>query len=360
MLEAWDMSLQAAVCEHCDWSYLLPAGRPLPHCPHCFRAALVPLLEEVEDLPGVRPPEFVVPFALSDEILAQRVEAFASGIPFPPEGLNAAALRSRLQKIYLPTWLVDAEVEALWEAEVGFNYQVVSHEEHYDDGRQGWVTRQVEETRIRWEPRVGRLRRTYHNVSAPALEGDAVLRRRLEVWDEAAIEPYRPSMLAQAVVSLPNRTPEDAWSAAVPTVRNQAAEECRRAADADHLRQFRWKPAFVNRNWTMLLTPVYTTYYEDDEGRARVLLIHGRTGQMDGARRASMKRARRRALIIGVVALLMLLVSLAVALAGLIAPPLAVAGGLGGLVALLTGAGALVPIARVWQFNRGQDARSGG
>jgi hypothetical protein len=288
------------------------------------------------------------------------VRAFARGIPFPPEGLNAEALRSRLQEVYLPTWRVDAEVQALWEAEVGFDYQVVSHEERYDDRRQGWVTREVEETRVRWEPRVGRLRRTYHNVPAPALAEDAVLRRRLGDWDEAAAESHRPMRLTQALVSLPNRTPEDAWSAAVPTVRNQAAEECRRAAGADHLRQFRWKPAFVNRNWTMLLVPIYTTYYEGDEGRARVLLINGQTGQIDGPRRASMKRARRRALTIGVVALVMLVVSLAVAVAGLIVPPLAVVGGVGGLVALLTGVGALVPIVQAWQFNRRHDGRRDG
>jgi hypothetical protein len=327
----------------------------LTDCPHCFQAALNPLSEDVQGLPAVRPPEFVIPFALSDETLARRVEEFASPIPFPPEDLNAAALQSRLQPVSLPTWLVDAEVEALWEAEAGYDYQVVSHQEHYDDGRHGWVTREVEETRVRWEPRVGRLRRTYHNVPAPALEEDAALRQALGDWDQAAKEPYRLSLLAQAAVALPNRTPEGAWPAVVPALRQRAAQECQQAAEADHLRQFRWKPSYVNRHWTMLLVPVYTTYYQDSEGRARVLLIHGRTGQVDGARRGSMKRAQRRALTIGAVALLMLLLSLLIVGAGLILPPLAVVGGVGGLLALLAGVGALVPIVRVWQFNRQQD-----
>jgi hypothetical protein len=320
---------------------------------------MIPLSDAAEAVHTVRTPEFVIPFALSDETLARRVEDFARRIPFAPQDLNAAALRSRLQAIYLPNWLVDAQVEALWEAEAGYNYQVVSHEEHYDDARGGWVTREVEETRVRWEPRVGRLRRTYHNVPAPALEEDAALRERLGDWDAAAREPYRPSMVAQAAVSLPDRTPEDAWPAVLPTVRGRAAQECQRAADADHLRQFRWKPLTTERNWTLLLVPVYTTYYEDDEGRARVLLIHGRSGQMHGAQRASTVRARRRAVIIAAVALLMLLLSLVVAGAGLIMPPLAVVGGVGGLVALLTGVGALVPVARAWQFNRQQDRESG-
>ena len=160
--QGWGIPLQAAVCERCDWRYLLPAAEPLTGCPHCGAATLIPLSEELEALPSVRPPEFVVPFALSDEALARGVEAFASDIPFPPEGLNAPALQSRLQPIYLPTWLVDADVEALWEAEAGFNYRVVSHQEHYDDRGHGWVTHEVEEGRIRWEPRVGQLLSLIH------------------------------------------------------------------------------------------------------------------------------------------------------------------------------------------------------
>jgi hypothetical protein len=314
----------------------------------------VPLSDEVEALPAVRPPEFVVPFALSDETLAQRVVDFARGIPYPPEDLNTAALQARMQPIYLPTWLVDSEVDALWEGEAGFNYQVLSHQEHYDDRRRGWVTREVEETRVRWELRVGRLCRTYQNVPAPALEEDRALRKRLGDWDETEMEPYRPALLSGAFVALPDRTPADAWPAVVPALRKRAAEECRQAADADHLRQFRWKLERANRNWTMLLMPLYATYYEDDEGCAQALLIHSQTGRVDGARRASMRRARRRALIVGIVALLTLAVSLIVTGAGLILPPLAVAGGIGGLLALLTGAGALIPIVRVWQFNRRQ------
>ena len=47
-------------------------------------------------------------------------------------------------------------------------------------------------------------------------------------------------------------------------------------------------------------------------------------------------------------------VSLVIAAAGLVAPPVAVLGGVGILIALVLGLSALVPILRVWQFNRQQ------
>jgi hypothetical protein len=359
-MDVWGRPLRAVICNRCDWGFLVGVNTTEARCPHCFHPALAPLPDAQDALPYVRPPELVIPFSLAQEVLARRVEAFAQGIPFAPQDLNAAALRSRLQPVYLPMWLVDASAEARWEAEVGFDYQVVSHQERYADHQGGWRTREVEEPRVRWEPRVGELRRTYANVAAPALEEDAALRQRLGEWDWTKAQAYnglgqRPARTAsEAWIRLPNRTPQDAWPAAEPTVRQQAAEECRRAAGADHIRQFRWTPTYAEQNWTLLLAPAYTTYYVDDKGQPQAVLIHGQTGQIDGARRSSMQRAQRTSLILALVALGIFIVSLVIAAAGLVAPPVAVLGGIGILTALALGLGALVPILRVWQFNRQQ------
>lgn len=350
--EGWGRPLRAVVCQRCDWQYLAPIDEDPLRCPHCFQTALAPLANPERALPYVRPPELVIPFSLSKELLDRRVTAFAEGIPFPPQDLTPPTLRSRLRALYLPLWLVDVETEARWESEAGFDYQVVSHQERYADHQGGWRTREVEETRVRWEPRVGELRRTYANVTAPALEADSVLRQRLGEWDWQRARPYDATAIAKALLRLPDRTPHDAWSAAVPTLRKRAAEECRRAAGADHIRQFHWTPTYAEQHWTLLLAPVYTTYYMNDEGVAQTVLIHGQTGRLYGARRGSMKRAQRTALILGLIALGLFLVSLLIAAAGLVAPPIAVIGGLGILIALLVGLGALAPIVRVWQFNR--------
>lgn len=347
----WGRALRPAVCPHCDWSYLLPEGGALPRCPHCFRAKLAPL-DDVGALPYIRPPEMMLPTTLTREALERRVSAFADGIPFPPEDLNAAALRARLQALYLPLWLVDAEADALWQCEAGFDYEVVSHQSRYSDARGGWAEQEVQETRARWEPRVGRLHRTYQNIAAPALEEYGALRRQLGRFDRDTAQTYRPEALDNALARLPNRLPDDAWLDAKQAVRSAAAQECREAMAADHVREFRWTPAYPSRNWTLLLLPVYTTFYLDDEGRPQPVLLHGQTGQVSGARRASMKQARKTALIIAAAALVISVLSMILALLGLAVPPLVVVGGIGIVAAMLMGLGALVPIVRVWQFNR--------
>lgn len=344
--------MEAAVCEVCDWSFLLPQGEDAERCPHCFQAGLSRLGEKLDRLPYVRPPEQVAPFTVTGEQLGQSIRRFARGIWFAPRDLNPQALQARLQRLYLPVWLVDSYVEALWQAEAGFDYQVVSHRDHFDQNRNGWVSEQVTETRIRWEPRLGRLARSYPNVVAPALEEHAELRKKLGQYNLKTAQDYTPEAVAGAWVRLPNRVPEDAWPEAVPAIQTAAARECRQACRSDHLRQFHWTAQYRDHHWTLLLWPVYVTYYLDDQRQPQSILIHGQSGQLHGPRRASMRRARQTAMIIGGVAVVIFILSLIAALISLLVGRLLTLAVVGLILAILVGAAALLPPLIAWQFNR--------
>lgn len=350
----WGAGMETVVCERCDWTYLISGDALPPRCPHCFRAPLSQVPGQSGNLAYNQPPERYLSFNLNGETLARSIQNFASGIWFAPPDLNASTLAHRLERIYLPVWLVDAQVQAPWQAEVGYDYQVVSHRERFDERRGGWATQEVTETRIRWEPRLGRLQREYHNISAPALEEHQEVRRRLGDFHPQASQPYQAQALAETAVRLPNRSPQDAWPEAVPAFQAAAADECRQAAAADHLRDFRWKPEFSGQNWTLLLMPVYSTYYLDDEGQPQTVLIHGQTGRTSGARRASMQRAQRASLVILAVAAAIFFLSLLVAAASFFMPPLLPAGVLGGMLAIVVAVLAIAPVAMAWQFNRSQ------
>jgi len=295
----------------------------------------------------------VVPFGVSEAKLAQQIATFASGIPYAPPDLTATALRHRLQRLYLPMWLVDVDVSTQWGAEVGFDYEVVSHQERYADGV-GWRTAEVRETRVRWEPRIGTLERHYDNTAAPALETQAALQRVLGSFDLARAEPYRPESLGRVLVRMPDRSPEAAWPDAVAALQDRAAQECQVAAEADYIRSYRWSPAYANPAWTLLLLPVLAAAYLDDDGAPRRVLIHGQTGQVYGVRRGSMKRAQRVSLITGLIALAIFAVGLVLALLSILFPPLLVVGIAAALAAIPIGIGAVFPVARVWSYNRKQ------
>ncbi|GAB4406317.1 MAG: hypothetical protein OHK0052_27740 [Anaerolineales bacterium] len=335
------------ICEKCDWGFLPPEGSaPPPRCPHCFEGTLA-------GAEGNAPtPELVIPFGVNETRLSSAVETFAGGIPFAPRDLQIGTLRQRIQKIYLPMYLVDAQVQAEWHAECGFNYNVVSHQEQFSENRGGWQSRQVEETRIRWEPRVGQLQRTYHNIPAPALENHNHLLQTLGNYDLRAARPFTSEDLQTTLLRLPNRTTADAWHNAEQAFTAAAGEECRQAAAADHIRQFRWQPQFTQQNWSLLLMPLYSTFYLDDENRPQPVLIHGVSGKISGSRRASMARAQSTALTLVIVAAAVFMLGLLVSAAGIIFPPALLLGGLMLILAVALALGAVYPIFAVWNFNR--------
>ena len=354
---SWGREYLAAVCEDCDWSFLIFPDLQTMQCPHCYQSTLKSIPEDDErELPYSRAPELVLPFQVTPESMDDGINKFASKIPFAPKDLTYQNLRSRLCRLFLPMWLVDAEVQAQWWAEVGFDYKVVSHQAHYDDHRGGWSSREVEEGRIRWEPRLGRLERHYHNISTPALEEDMVIKQEMGAFKLGEAVEYQDKEIENSFVCLPNRDTKDAWVEATPAIQTAATEECRQAAGADHIRQFSWKSQYSNNNWTLMLLPLYTTYYLDAEKVAQPVFIHGQTGQISGVRRASMKRGQRMSLIILVIAVLIFILSIILAVASFVLPILLVMGVLGFAIALLTAAGAVVPFALVWQFNRRQKA----
>jgi len=349
----WGMDVDVAVCDRCYWAFVVERGGNIRSCPYCSQGSLVIAPIEQEGWSAyARPPEAYLPHTEPVEMVNRAVGEFAGGLWFPPLDLTPQNLVKRVKRVFLPMWLVDSRVEASWEAETGFNYQVVSHQDHFNENRSGWESREVRETRIRWEKRLGRLKREYANISAPALDEHRKIMQRTGAFKFAGVQPYTRDVLRDAFLRLPDRPMEDAWPEAVDALKQAAAEECCRAAGADHVRQFQWEPAFSDQNWTLLLLPVYLTYYLDDDGRPQQILLNGQTGQLSGQRRASMKRAQQAALWVLAAAVLVFMLSLALLVFGIVLPPVMAIGGLGILLSLLIGLGAILPPAIAWNVNR--------
>ena len=347
----WGKKLGAVVCENCDWRFIHVSEKGLNACPHCLRSDLSTLdKDEVYHL-ITDPPELFLSFAVDVESIHQEINKFAEDIRFAPKDLTFQNLHTRLTRVYFPNWLVDVEVNAVWEAEFGYDYQVVSHREHFDQNSGRWKTQEIKETRIRWEQRVGKLNRTYHNIRTPALEEDALLNQRIGTFEAGEAKQFEAELMLDSYVSLPSRSKEDAWSAAVPSIQSAASTECRQAGAADHIRQFRWNPSFDNQYWTLLLLPLYTTYYLDDDNVPQVMLVNGQSGRLYGIRKASMKRARQTSLVIVAVAVALFLLSIALVLVSLLLPPMLIFGGIGVFSSIVLGISAVIPIVMVWQFN---------
>jgi hypothetical protein len=149
---------------------------------------------------------------------------------------------------------------------------------------------------------VGTLQRHYANRPAPALEEQKTLERVLGPFKLDEAQPYTPAAAADTVLRYPNRPPDDAWPEAEAAIKRAATDECRVAAAAEHIREFRWSAQFANQHWTQLLLPIFTTHYTDDDGETQMVYVHGQTGRVVGQKRASGAQARKWAWRIGITA----------------------------------------------------------
>lgn len=373
VFQAWGTSLTAVLCEKCDAIFLAPQANDSIRCPQCYQGELSVIGENETQLPRLYPPEKILPLRLSDSQLQQVLDGFTRGIPFAPQDLVPGNLLRRARRLFLPVWLVDVQVQAGWQAEMGFNYQVVSHQDQFDQNRGGWRSQQVEEQRIRWEARLGSLDRSYENVSAPALENQVYVNTRLGGFDLDQAQAYTPQVAQQAFLRMPDRSPKDVWPDVLPRLQALAADECHQASGADHIRQFSWSPEFApqsvvptaaqetpmvaGQNWSMLFQPAITTYYLDDERKPCVLYINGQTGRISGGKRASMQRASRTTLALLATAFVIFLAGLLAILAGALAPFLAPLGAIAMTVALALGLGSVIPLVTVWGYNQSQKSR---
>lgn len=345
---AWDTHLQPAGCSNCRQAFLVPAGRLGESCPVCARAALEPQPAVLQP----RPPERILPFTQERAAVRSHLDAFIQPVWFKPPDLNVDRLMERLTVVYWPMWLVDATLDGSWQAEVGFDYQVKSSQESFRSG--SWVSQEVVETRVRWEPRVGQIRRRFENIVTPALMDHNAHLEKTGPYQLDVSQPFESEDIEGAVLHLPDMQPENAWPIARDQFVSAAARDCQTAAAVKHLHEFSLQVEYSDQNWTQLLLPLYTTRYVDDEGQQHPIWINGQTGKVYGVRMASQKQGQKWGLISLGAALLVFIFSLLLTGLGAVLPPAAALGGLFVLVSaglLLTAAVlALWP----WQWNRSQ------
>jgi hypothetical protein len=292
----WHTERGPAGCVHCHRVYLVPPGYRGAICPICRKG-------ELEAQPVImRPtkPERVLPFQVAKQDLLPIYQKYISGVWIKPVDFNPETLLKNTRPIFWPLWLVDSDINGNWQMEAGFDYQVESAKEVFAGG--GWQSRAQIETRVRWELRVGALSTHLDNVVTPALEEhdnrqDMTGAYRLERGTD-----FDPHLLGGAFLELPDISPDAAWPLARPHFDQALAEICRKAAGAQHFRNFSMKADFINQNWTEFFLPLYATHYTDDEGNPQVLVINGETGAIRGPRLASRQRGSHIAGIIAAVA----------------------------------------------------------
>jgi hypothetical protein len=341
--QLWGLSLQVAGCRQCGQAFLIEANRLGQPCPNCACGKL----ESQPARLSSQPPELVVPFAKTQADVRAVLENFVKGVWLAPDDFNTEMLLRRAVAVFWPMWLVDGDVAGNWQAEAGFDYQVKSSQESYSNS--GWRSREVIETRQRWEPRTGQILRHYDNICVPAASDHARLIGLVGDYHLDRTAAYDKASVNRSTMRLPDLPPQSAWPQAQVGLNHAAEQECLKAAAAQHIRNYSVNADYNSLNWTQMLLPLVVSYYTDDDGKTHPVYINGQSGTIGGVRMASQRKGWLWAGILAGIALVLLLLGLLLSVFGLIP-----VGGFLIFVAILIAITALVPAAWPWQWNRRQ------
>jgi len=344
----WGTERQAVDCRACGVTHLLPLGDDISRCPACLSKSLKPHTNDLQP----EPPQKLIPFAakLSSGRLAGILSDWLKGIRLRPADLCVERLLARRRQVYWPMWMVEGTVVGTWQAQMGFEYQVESSKERFRD-EQGWSTQRLTETKVRWEPRAGRITRTYRDLALPALETreQAQLDAYLGGYDVSRVVAFTPDATAKSAVRVPSLTTQEALPLAETALYRMATADCQRAAGAQHHKAFTLEANYRALKWTQLLLPFYVTYYEDDNGQPIPVWINGQSGHVGGIKRASLRRGWRITRNAGIMAAFIFLTGVLLALLG-VTDAGSVLMTLGFLAVIV----AALPVFWVWQFNQRQ------
>jgi len=347
----WGVALHPLGCPACKQAFLVQLEPKKQRCPHCAQEILTAQSVRLR----TEPPEAVVPYKIQKSALKAVLGQFVADVWLRPDDFTTENLVQRLTPVFLPMWMVDCQMYGFWEAETGFEYEVKSSKEAYQNG--SWITIPVVEKRIRWEKRMGELSRKYNNVTTPAISQHSEVVEKIGVFDLSYIRPYHFQIIENIFLNVPDQTPEVAWPFARSNLDRAAEQECMKAAGAQHIRGFNIHAQYDSLNWTQLLLPVYFTHYRDDEGIQYPVYIHGQTGRIAGPQIASPKKGWRWAGLAIAVAVLLFLTSLFFFAFNTVIPGLFIAGVVFAVLAFGSGVFSLIPLIWPWQWNRKQKER---
>ncbi len=341
-----DLNLSVAYCAHCGGRFLTPSQWNAPPCPACFSSRLTVSVDPI----SVEPLELALPFNLHPAGMGKLFSDWLKGVWLPAADLTAANLSGRLAPCYLPMRLVDGSVSGSWCAQIGFDYQVASSHDSFQNNT--WKSQQTTETRIRWEPRLGLIDRPYQNLAVAALESHQKLIDGLGGFDVQNAKPADPQVINKVATRLPDLPIEKSWSLAQTAFQRACQADCLAASGGQHIEQYSVQASYQAINWTLLLLPVYASWYQDDHGQVIPIWVHGQTGQIMGVRQASQKRAWKWTGLIALGSLITFVIGLLLSLGAAISPPAVTVGGILVLLAVVLALAAPVPALWAWQFNK--------
>ena len=266
----WGRERRELKCEACGADFSLAPDDLTASCPFCGSNQVI-----ASTLPAdmIRP-GYLIPFKLDNAACTARMREWLGRGWMHPAGLSGAANNASVKGVYMPYWTFSAQIDARWEAEVGYERT----ESYYDAGSRSWRTRTV----IDWRWETGRVEVPILNMlENGSQKASPLLLAKIQPFDLSALVEYDPEFLAGWQAKAYDIPLEVAWDQARSRMREQAKSACLATIRSPHVRNFKMAADFNDEAWRFILLPVYLSVY-NYQNHIYQIMVNGQTGKVSG------------------------------------------------------------------------------
>jgi len=261
-------------CTNCGAQVEFDADTHASECPFCA----TPIVTGTGTHRHIKP-RGLLPFALEERAARTAMTDWLGRLWFAPGGLQDYARKGRrMQGIYVPFWTFDADTKSSYRGERGTVYYVTKTVTR--DGKNV----QVQEQRIRWHAKSGRVARFFDDVLVLASKS---LPKRytdgLEPWDLSALEPYRPEYLAGFRAEGYTVQLDEGFHQARAQMDRVIERDVKFDIGGDRQRIHDIDTAISDITFKHILLPVWLAAYKY-RGKTYRFVVNGRTGRVQGER----------------------------------------------------------------------------
>jgi len=273
-MHARDLGAREIECKKCGAHAIVT--KRADKCAFCA----APMVVDVDQGAATIPPGGVVPFVVPSKDAAARFSKWLAGRWFAPGDLVAASRRDRMDGVYLPYWVFDAQSTTAYRGQRG---RVYHETEHYKDASGNDQTRTVE--RIDWTHVSGDVRVTSLDVLSIASETlPHKLVRKLEPWQPQSALGFDPRFLAGFIAECYRVQPQAGFKTAYDEViENQIRKEIESDIGGDKQRIDDMKVNWDSVRFRHLLLPVWLSAFRYND-KAFHVAVNASTGEVVGER----------------------------------------------------------------------------
>lgn len=258
-------------CPNCGARFELDPAVHSSECPFCA----TPVVTGTGTDRHIRPAA-ILPFALPEAEARGKLKGWLASRWFAPNALKKYARAGRrMAGIYAPHWTFDAETETAY---TGF--RGIRRLETYTNAKGETQTR----TRIDWYPARGRVRVAFDDLM---VLGSASLPEPLTdgvaPWDLAAMDPYRPEVIAGFRAEAYTIDLAAAWTRAKERMTPAIHAAIRRDIGGDAQRIQDTRTVTAEETFKHILLPLWIAAYRYS-GKSYRFVVNGTTGKVAGER----------------------------------------------------------------------------